>query len=64
MSTIEQPITRSEFREELDIRLQHYATKADLERLKADLTFRMVVIQIAGLAAIGAILAAVVQVFD
>ncbi len=33
MTTVEQPITRSELREELS----HYATKADLAELKADL---------------------------
>jgi hypothetical protein len=30
MATVEQPITRTELRAELDVRLQHYATKADL----------------------------------
>ena len=37
MATVEHPITRSELREELDVRLQHYATKADLAELKSDI---------------------------
>ncbi len=37
MTTAEQPITRSELRQELEQVLQHYATKADLGDLKADL---------------------------
>ena len=36
MTTAEQPITRSELRQELEQVLQHYATKADLGDLKAD----------------------------
>ena len=52
MATAEQPITRGELREEL----RHYATKADLERLKADLTFRMALLQLAGMAAVAAIM--------
>ena len=37
MTTAKQPITRSELRQELEQVLQHYATKADLGDLKADL---------------------------
>ena len=62
MVTSEQPLTRSELRAELDSRLQHYATKADLERLKADLTWRMVATQFLGLTATAAIVAAVAAV--
>ena len=70
MSTVEQPITRSELRAELDSfrsefqrMLEHYATKEDLANLKADLRgdfTRLVValagLQLAGLAAVAAIM--------
>ena len=46
----EQPITRSELREEL----RHYATKADLANLKADLTWRMMVMMFGAAAAAAA----------
>ena len=62
MATAEHPITRSELREELDVRLQHYATKADLAELKsdignlkADLTLRMALLQLAGMAVVATI---------
>ena len=38
MVTGEQPITRSELREELQSILQYYATKEDLSDLKVELT--------------------------
>ena len=47
MATIEQPITRSALREEL----RHCATKADLANLKADLTWRMMVMMFGAAAA-------------
>ena len=57
------PLTRKELREELDRVLVHYATKADLAELKADLaklesrlTWRVVGLQIASMIAIAAIL--------
>ena len=52
MATAEQPITRSELREEL----RHYATKEDLANLKFDLTWRIVVLQLLGVAAVAAIM--------
>ena len=45
MSTVEQPITRSQLREELQLVLQHYATKADLAKLDtkiSELKFQIV----------------------
>ena len=60
MTTAEHPITRSELREELTLLRQefreHYATKADLEKVKGDLTYRMIFIQLAGMAAVAAIM--------
>ena len=49
------PLTREELREELDRVLVHYATKADLAELKADLnrTLIQMVIGLAGLQLIG-----------
>ena len=41
MTTTEHPITRSELREELDVRLRHYATKADLASLETKLSAKM-----------------------
>ena len=38
MTTVQQPITRTELREELDRVLRFYATKEDLARTKEDLT--------------------------
>ena len=69
MTTMEHPITRSELREEL----QHYATKADLADLKAELTRDIgeletrlvkwiVGVQIGGLAALAAIATAIIAV--
>ena len=45
MSTVEHPITRSQLREELQLVLQHYATKADLAKLDtkiSELKFQIV----------------------
>ena len=42
MATVEQPITRSELWEEISFLLQHYATKADLQAVKADLYKAMI----------------------
>ncbi len=36
MATDTAPLTRTDLREELDRTLQHYASKADLERLRGD----------------------------
>ena len=58
-TAVEQPITRSELREEL----RHYATKADLLELKAELrgdllkvVLGLASIQLLGLAAVAAIM--------
>ena len=56
MVAVEQPITRSELREELDRSLEHYATKEDLAHLKADLIKWVAGLQIASMVAIAAIL--------
>ena len=65
MAIVEQPITRSELREELDRFREdlrsHYATKADLAELKAALTTRMALLQLAGMAASATIVAAVLR---
>ena len=42
MAQVEQPITRSELREELERYLSHYATKEDLAKLETRLTRWMV----------------------
>ena len=42
MVSVEQPITRSELREELEHHLSHYATKEDLAKLETRLTRWMV----------------------
>ncbi len=60
MATTDQPITRTELRYEL----RHYSTKADLERLKADLTLRMAMLQLGGMATTGAIVAAIIRFLD
>lgn len=63
MTTETAPLTREELREELDRVLAHYATKADLAELKADLarlesrlTWKVAGLQIASMVAIAAIL--------
>lgn len=63
MTTETAPLTREELREELDRVLVHYATKADLAELKADLaklesrlTWKVAGLQIASMVAIAAIL--------
>ena len=67
MATAEHPITHSELRqairEELDVRLQHYATKADLAELETRLVQAlssqlrwMLGFQLLGLGAVAAIM--------
>lgn len=63
MTTAIAPLTREEFREELDRVLVHYATKADIVELKADLAklesrliWKVAGLQIASMVAIAAIL--------
>ena len=54
MATVEQRLSR------LEGAYDHLATKADLEKLKSDLTLRMAMLQLAGMAAVATIMAAVV----
>jgi hypothetical protein len=61
-TAVEQPLTRSELREELDARLNHYATKADLAALETRIIREManqlrwmIGLQLLGLAAVAAI---------
>ena len=63
MTTVAQPLTRAELRDELDVQLKHYATKADLLELKSDLrgdllrvTLGLGGIQLLGLGAVAAIM--------
>ena len=52
MATVDQPVTRSELRKELE----HYATKADLAQLETRLTWKLSGVLVTGMAAITAIL--------
>ena len=52
MVTAEQPLTREEFHRTLE----HYATKADLAKLEANLTWKLAGLQIASMVGIAAIL--------
>ena len=63
MTTTDHPITRTELREEIDRALQPYATKEDLANLETRLVKEygthlrwMIGLQLAGLAAIAAVL--------
>ena len=56
MATVEQRVGQ------LEGAYEHLATKADLAELKADLTMRMVMIQLVGYTAVAAIVSAVVAV--
>ena len=56
MATVEQRVGQ------LESAYEHLATKADLAELKADLTMRMVMIQLVGYTAVAAIVSAVVAV--
>ncbi len=51
MSTVEQPVTRSELREEL----RHYATKADLANLETRLIKWMVGLMVSSIVAASAV---------
>ena len=51
MSTVEQPVTRSELREEL----RHYATKADLANLETRLIKWMVGLMVSSVVAASAV---------
>ena len=62
MATAEQPITRTDLREELDRALRHYETKADLSELEARLTWRIVWAQLLGMAAMSAVVTAAVAI--
>ena len=73
MTTIEQPITRSGLREELDRVLAYYATKEDLAQLetrltqaisdqKTDLVKWMVGVQVGGIATLATIVTAIIAI--
>ena len=73
MVTGEQPITRSELREELQSILQYYATKEDLSDLKVELTKDIgnletrlvkwiVGVQIGGIVALTAVVTSVIAI--
>ena len=55
MASMEQPITRSELREEMAIMLQQYATKEDLAALETRLVKWMVGMMMGGMAIAAAI---------
>lgn len=61
MATAEQPITRSELREELDRTLRYYATKEDLKDLKVDIIKWMLGIQGSTLVIIVTVVAVIVR---
>ena len=63
MARMEQPITRSELREELDRVLVNYATKADLAEMKVDLIKWIVGLQIASIGLTVTILLMVIRLF-
>ncbi len=63
MATMEQPITRSELREELDRVLVNYATKADLAEMKVDLIKWIVGLQLASIGLTVTILLMVIRLF-
>ena len=58
MTTVEQPITRSELREEL----RHYATKKDLAEMETKLVKWMVGVQTGGIAALAAVTTAILTI--
>ena len=58
MTTVEQPITRTELREEL----RHYATKKDLAEMETKLVKWMVGVQIGGIAALAAVTTAILTI--
>jgi hypothetical protein len=58
MTTAEQPITRTELREEL----RHYATKKDLAELETKLVKWIVGVQIGGIAALAAVTTAILTI--
>ena len=58
MASGEQPITRSELREEL----RHYATKKDLAEMETKLVKWMVGVQIGGIAALAAVTTAILTI--
>ena len=55
MTSAEQPITRTELREEMALMLQHYATKEDLAALETRLVKWMVGMVMGGMAIAAAI---------
>ena len=62
----EQPITRTDLREELDRVLMHYATKEDLAKevgdLRSELIKWIVGVQLGGIAALAAVVTAIITI--
>ena len=63
MTSSEHPISRSELREELNLTLQHYATKADLADLKAELIKWMAGWTLGGMVAIASLVTVIVNFY-
>ena len=59
----EHPISRSELREELNLTLQHYATKADLADFKAELIKWMAGWTLGGMVVIASLVTVIVNFF-
>ena len=63
MTSSEHPLSRSELREELNLTLQHYATKADLADLKAELIKWMAGWTLGGMVAIASLVTVIVNFY-
>ena len=63
MTSAEHPFSRSELREELNLTLQHYATKADLADLKAELIKWMAGWTLGGMVVIASLVTVIVNFF-
>ena len=63
MATVEQPITRSELRDELAVHLQHYATKADLAKLEVKIE-RMTWALLSAMVAVGGLVVAILKLTE
>ncbi len=63
MTSSEHPISRSELREELNLTLQHYATKADLADLKAELIKWMAGWTLGGMVAVASLVTVILNFY-
>ena len=63
MTSAEHPITRSELREELNQTLKHYATKADLADLKAELIKWMAGWTLGGMVAVASLVTVIINFY-